>query len=43
MIKVANIVFNIGGIPNMIDHKKTAYLAKAKDTSNLVDIIEFWT
>ena len=39
--KTPLVAFNIGGIPDMIDHKKSGYLAKAKDTSDFVDGIEF--
>ncbi len=34
--------FNIGGVPDMIVHKKTGYLAKEKDIDSLVDGIK-WT
>lgn len=33
--------FDIGGIPDMIDHKKTGYLVPAKDTTALAEGIEW--
>jgi glycosyltransferase involved in cell wall biosynthesis len=35
------ISFNIGGLPDIIDHKKTGYLAKAFDTKDLANGISW--
>jgi glycosyltransferase involved in cell wall biosynthesis len=35
------VAFNTGGLPDIIDHKKTGYLAKAFDTKDLANGINF--
>jgi glycosyltransferase involved in cell wall biosynthesis len=35
------VAFNIGGIPDIIDHKQNGYLAAYKDTSDLINGIEW--
>ena len=35
------VAFNIGGIPEIIDHKKNGYLAKSFNVENLAEGIEF--
>ena len=39
---VPSVAFRVGGIPEMIDHKRTGYLANFKDSADLAEGIR-WT
>ena len=40
--RIPTISFNVGGLPDMISHKKNGYLAKYKDVKDLIEGIK-WT